>query len=897
MQKPGKGPSGGAKSGAKAPLSPSQAQQLKQFQQITQNLQRIDGLLTLYRDRSSNKLFAEIKAEQLNTNYLCTMTLESGIGEQGIYGGIPLADFLFRFQQVTNTLQFVVPNVYFRAQAEDPLRRAIAKSFSDSVLASLPIKGYHPNRKTYLVELGPTLLADFPGIAPALSSILGAPYSIDTSKTYIGSVQGFPLNVELETVYNFNFASNLSLDGVPSNITTLPDSRNFNLKVRYSLSQLPAQSRYRPRRADDRVGYFISAYQNLSDESPSGPFVRYINRWHLEKQDPSAPLSPPKQPIVFWLDNTIPREYREAVRDGVLMWNRAFEKIGFKEALQVQQMPDNPSWDPADIRYNTIRWISSFDGGFLGFGPFRANPLTGEILDADILIDANFVRYLKQQYRSIAERKQMRSLPALSKLLGDPNLCSYGSISHALQRQFKRPQGPVTFRPSPRGLGNYDLCYGMESSRQFAFGALSLTMLQGISPTSSEVKQYVQEFLRSLIAHEVGHTLGLRHNFRASAMLSPADLNNREITRRRGLVGSVMDYSAVNLAPAGTPQGDYFTSVIGPYDEWAIAFGYTPVAATESEAQTLAAIARRAPEPDLAYGTDEDAFARLDPRINPFDLSNDLLTYAPQQLAIARQMWQQLDQRYPRLGGSFNEVRVIFDEIFDYYFQYSVLLTQYIGGESFNRYRGGDAQGRFPFEPVSLSQQRQALALLIQYVFDSGQFRFSPGFLNKLAPSRWSHWGEETLLAPLDYPIHEQILFLQTVVLDELLDYQRLGRLRDAELKTNPGEMLTLPELFETLQTAIWKEPLSPQRPLRLSSLQRGLQHEYLKRLSKMVLQPGLVPDDARVLAWYNLKQLRGILEDGLKQHQRGLDTSTRAHLEEARDRVLKTLQAQLNAQ
>jgi len=660
--------------------------------------------------------------------------MESGIGQNGIYSGLPLTNFIFNFRRVDNKIQFVVPNVYFRTRPGDPLQRSVQRSFSSSVLQALSIKSYNPKHKSYLVDLTPLFLNDFPGLTTLLKGLLGSPYSLDSNRSYFDAVKSFPLNVELESVYGFSGGGG---EDAPAFLEVLPDSRSFDLKIRYSLSQLPTDGGYRPRLADDRVGYFITAYQNLSDDSPRTPFVRYINRWHLEKQDSKAILSSPKKPIVFWIENTVPLEYRDAVPDGVLMWNKAFEKAGFKDAIQVQQMPDDATWDPADIRYNTIRWISTFDSGFIGLGPSWVNPLTGEILDADILIDASFARYMKRQYQTMAQQNQMRLMPSLAKLTGNSDLCSYGIESHYMQRSLT---SKVSTNPnlSLQLLGNSDLCFGMEATHQLAIGSMALTMLQRIPLTGAEMKQYVQDFLKMLIAHEVRHTLGLRHNFRASAMLSPADLNNLGVTRQKGLVGSVMDYSAVNLAPQGTKQGDYFTQRIGPYDEWAIAFGYTPTNAFVPHAETrfLNSIAHQAPESDLAYATDEDAVAHLDPLVNRFDLSSDLLTYAPWQLENAHQMWKRLDELYPSDGESFNDVRLMFDEIFDYYFQYSRFLTSYVGDQSFNRFRGGDATDKLPFEPIPLEKQRQALGLLQKYVLDESVFHFSPKLLNKLAPAR-----------------------------------------------------------------------------------------------------------------------------------------------------------------
>ena len=357
-------------------------------------------------------------------------------------------------------------------------------------------------------------------------------------------------------------------------------------------------------------------------------------------------------------------------------------------------------------------------------GPSRVNPMTGEILDADILIDASFARYAKEQYRSLEQSQQLQAMPALMKLTGNPRLCGYGMAAYFFEAAVNGCTIRTELASRACKCWVIMICATAWKPRgSLAIGAMSLSMLHNVTPRSGEMKQFVQSFLRSLIAHEVGHTLGLRHNFRGSAMLSPAELNDPAITHQKGLVASVMDYSAVNLAPQGATQGDYFTQMIGPYDEWAIAYGYTPVDALvpQSETRLLEKIAGRAPEPALAYATDEDIFAGLDPLTNPFDLSGDLLTYAPWQMENAQKMWQRLDQSSPTAGESFSDVRQKFDEIFDYYFQYASFLTTYVGGQSFNRFKGGDVAGRLPFEPVPAEKQRQALALLQSHVFDAKQ--------------------------------------------------------------------------------------------------------------------------------------------------------------------------------
>jgi len=860
-------------------LAKSRKEDFCQFNEIVKKIDNLEGLFTLYCSGDSGKIYLEIKPEQLNKDYLAIVTLESGVGEKGIYSGLPLSDFLFYFQRVKNRLHFVVRNVKFRAESR-PEQRSLARSFSDSVLYSLEIHTIEPRSKNILISLDELLMQDFPGLTTLLKYSLQADYHLDASKSYFGDVNSFAENVEIDSIYGFS-----SLEG--ANLVTLPDSRALTLKVHYSFSQLKENTGYIPRLADDRVGYFITAFQDLSNNNAHESFVRYINRWHLEPSDPNAPLSPPKKPIVFWIENAIPLEYRDAIREGVLMWNKAFEKAGFQNAIEVQQMPDDADWQPADVHYNTIRWFNSLDAGFAR-GPVRVNPLTGEILDADIIVDANMVRSIQQEYHALMEGNSSFTDGHFSQLGKNP--CP-GNLSAMFSKGFKAfPE---------QHLVDNDFCYSMESSDQAAMGALMLSILPNTTPSSETMKKYVHQYLRSLIAHEVGHTLGLRHNFHGSTMLAPEELNNTEITRTKGLVGSVMDYLPVNIAPQGVQQGDYFPGVIGPYDEWAIEYGYkrSPSVALEgiipeSEKGFLEQIALVSPQPELSYATDEDIWD-INPLANVWDMSSDVLLYSQWQMDNARFMWQHLDKGYLSKGESYSNLRVSFNRVLKYYFRNATLLSKYIGGQSFRRLHASD-DASWTFVPVSLLKQRQALTKLQEYVFSDNAFSFSPQLLNQLAPSRWEHWGSSVPNNRLDYPIHDRILGFQSAVLRSLLDSDRLNRLQDIELKTLPGEALSIPELFDTLQTGIWTEVLTPGEPKPISSIRRSLQREYLNILLEMMLGTNDTPEDGRTLAWYKLRQLQKAIDVRLKQLSESLDVYTLAHLEASGDRIAKALNAQL---
>lgn len=870
------------------------------FDLAIEDTDKLDGLITLYYNQEKNTVLAEIDPDQLDRLYLLVVTLSRGIGELGLVNGMPMGDFTFQFQKRGENIHLVLPNVNFRydRSGDRDINQAILdRSFSDSTLYAFPILATHPDRDSYLIDLTDLLVSsDISGFHGWIE-FLG--YALDSTASYLQSVRAYPQNLEFESIMGFSGEPWMSLE-------TIPDYRHFSLGFRYSLSELPDNPDFRPRQADNRVGYFLSAYQNLDETREPDRFVRLIQRWNLKKQDPEAELSPPEQPIVFWIENTVPLEHRQAVRDGILSWNAAFEQAGFINAIEVRQMPDDADWDPEDVRYNTVRWLTTASTDFAGIGPSRVNPLTGEILDADILIDGDIARLASSQVAAYfggeelgLERMAADLFTPRSSAQGQPSPVNAG-LPINLTRLQARCQGEQCQRLAeipafvPRGWsqrsGLSSLCN--VTNPQAAIGAMALPLLQGTLPYRENFDEYVRQYITHVVSHEVGHTLGLRHNFHGSTHLAPSELNDPAIVADRGLIASVMDYTPVNIAPPGVNQGQFYATEIGAYDRWAIEYGYrdfshrTPAA----ERQALDAIANRAQtNPEFAYGTDEDAWIGRDPEINIFDMSDDPVAFAKAQYDNARLMWDRLNSSYPNASGAAEELRARFDLILGYYFGQTSILLDQIGGQSFTRTAPATGDRRVPLTPIARDRQLQSLDLIMDYIFAPDAFEFDADLLNRLVPSRWSHWGM-SWFSPIEYPAFDRIAFIQAATLSSLMSPDRLAELREIEFKSAPGAALTLPDLFDRLDQTIWNE-IQAAIPNNVTSLRRELQRTYVKLQVDMLLERVEAPEDARTLARRSLKRTRDRLETALNRSSQ-LDTYTQAHLEDTKIQIDQALNA-----
>ena len=839
---------------------------LPPFADLFKDVKPIEGLIPLY--RKDGKLYGELSAGNLNKDFIVLISIARGIGEGMLLGGMTWGfgdDWIWQFRKADDKIQIVRWNVRFTADKGSPEEKAVRLAYTDSVLFSLPVATKSPAGAD-VVDLSSVLMSDLPQISRVLKG-----FSFSRDKSSWAAVKGFKDNVEVEVAATYASSGTTRFD-------TVADSRGVTINVHYSISLLP-ETGYQPRLADDRVGYFLTVLKDYSKHSQTDRFVRYINRWDLRKADASADLSPPKKPIIFWLEKTVPFKYRKPIREGILEWNKAFEKIGFANAIEVRQQPDDADWDPEDINYNTFRWITSSAG--LAMGPSRVNPTTGEILDADIIFDADFLRYWKENY-------EVFSPGGVIGRTGGP--LDPDGDRHDLDRL------PPHRWPQRQCLCN--LSGGM--ARQLAFGSIALAA-EGQPVSEQKLKELILQAIREAVMHEVGHTLGLRHNFKASTLLTLEEINDPEKTGQIGLAASVMDYLPINFAPKGRTQGDYFSSTIGPYDTWAVEYGYKSLGGgTDGETAELKKIAARCAEPALNYATDEDTRPLdPDPLANQFDLGSDPVEFARWRAELVGQLWPGLADRMTEEGEGYERVRRAFNILLSTHATSMSFAARFIGGVYVHRDHKGDPDGRPPFVVVEARRQREALELLQKEVFGTEAYQFPPELYNHLAPSKWSHWGVRSL-DRVDYPVHEVILTWQDRILGQLLSSTTLSRLIDAELKVPPDQdAFTGAELLEELTAAIFRETEKlrggkyTNRKPAIHSLRRSLQRRYLERLSLLAMGNVSAPEDCQTIAYAELEALEGRLKKVLSGKAR-LDSYTRAHLKESAGRIRKVLDAGL---
>lgn len=914
-----------------------------------------------------SQMYLELPKDFANKRYFVALTISSG----NEFAGLQSGDYYVYWRMYNKRLALILPNVETRSNGEPESKASVKRLFTDTVLLDVPII-------TMVPRGGPLVDADALFVNQA-SKFFGPGTRItDPLLTKIVKAKVFSKNVEIA----------FEVVGQGGQLQTL----------HYSLSEVPEDNGYRPRKSDERIGYFSTSYTDLGSYDRDKTKTRYVNRWRLEKRDPSLKISPPVTPIRFYIEHTTPVRYRRWVKQGVEYWNKAFEKVGFADAIEVYYQDARTGafmdLDPEDVQYNFIRWLNNNQG--TAIGPSRVHPMTGEILDADIILTDGWIRSFNFNFQKMMPDVATEGMSGetLAWLSDHPSWDPRVRFAAPENQQFvaseiaKNANLPWNGHPATkvdgRMIGNelFDGLLGRVSQLNgmclaargkqldIAMARMALDLLEEAEaepavkpeakpedkdgekkkeePTDSKPdakaaedkkpddknpedkkpaeskdekkeeksvvtadakkkpdapkedmldgmpESFIGPLLAELVAHEVGHTLGLRHNFKASSAYTIEQINSDELKGKKPLAASVMDYLPINMTyKAGEVQGDWTMIGIGPYDYWAIEYGYTP------DEVKLPEILKRVAEPELQYATDEDT-SGPDPLARRYDYSKDPLAYGKNQAEVIKAYRKRLLDKFVSDGDSWAKARKGYELTLVKQMDSLQMVANWIGGAFVNRDKKGDPQNRQSLVPVDAEVQRKSLEFVYQNAFRDEAFGLTPELMQRLTIDKW--WDDGmNVMDDSTFPIHDRILAIQASVLTKLMSPTTLRRVLDNEqMIPSDKDALVLPELMDGLQKEIWSElskkpegEVTARKP-RISSLRRNLQREHMERLIDLVITDSgnAAMKPISTLAMMQLRDLKRQI-DGVVEARASLDSYSAAHLTEASARIAKAIDGQ----
>ena len=348
-----------------APNPTPPAKKDKTIADLTKSSKKIEGLFTIFQDTLTGSVKLLVKKDQLDKDFIYFSQIADGVTEAGHFRGAYQGSSVFQVKQYFDKLDFIAPNNNFYFDKNNPLSKSAEANISDAVIATGKILADDLKKGEYLIDADGLFLSEtfttikrprFPNQSP-LAFSLG---SFDKNKSKIESIKNYPENTNVKTEYVYH---NPSVINRGSKAVT--DGRNISIKVFHTFMNMPADD-YEPRMDDPRVGYFLTQTNDMTTTETVN-YRDMIHRWKLVKKDPNEAISEPVTPITWWIENTTPVEWRETIKEGVLAWNEAFEKAGFKNAMVVKIQPDDADWDAGDVRYNVLRWTSSPNPPFGGY--------------------------------------------------------------------------------------------------------------------------------------------------------------------------------------------------------------------------------------------------------------------------------------------------------------------------------------------------------------------------------------------------------------------------------------------------------------------------------------------------------------------------------------------------
>jgi hypothetical protein len=676
------------------------AKPLPSISDKTGGMEKKDGFIPLYWDSKTGKIFLEVG--HFDAEFLYYPSLPAGMGQNGI--GLNRGDLgqpaVVTFRRVGPTILMVQPNYSYRAVSDDPLEvKSVDDGFPESVLWGFTVAAGTGDR--VLVDATDFFIRDAQGVIPTLQRSRQGTFRLDKSRSaiFMPRTKGFPKNTEVELTLTF---TSDQPGGLVRSVT--PTAGALTLRQHHSFVELPKDP-FPMRKADPRAGYNGISFMDYATPLGEPLQKQYIARHRIEKKDPSAAMSEPVEPIVYYLDPGTPEPIRSALLEGASWWNEAYEAAGFINGFQVKMLPADA--DPMDARFNMIQWVHRSTRGW-SYGNSISDPRTGEILKGHVTLGSLRVR---QDW-----------------LIGEG----------------------VT---SPYAEGDE-------------------------YPT--EVREMALARIRQLGAHEVGHTIGLSHNYISSAQMAQGKY-------------SVMDYPhpIIELGSDGQVElRDAYPHGIGEWDKVWIKYGYTDFAPGTDEDEALKDILMEAAEEGMTFISDQDArpAGSAHPNVHLWDNGADAADELNRMMEVRRVALDQFGENAIQNGMPMATMEEALVPLYLHHRYQAEATTKVVAGQYYTYAMRGD--GQEPLRPVPAAEQQAALRALLR-TLDPGELAIPRSILETLPPR------------PFRYEPHQELFNRHT------------GLVFDAVAPATAAADMTLSFLFhpERASRMIQQKALYPDLP------------------------------------------------------------------------------------